>query len=105
MNKYENAIDVVARYCSDYRTGIFPPRNNVYRELDTLFELVEKATPKKPIFNNDILKCSKCHQELDCFYVRCECKAKKETLIFRERSSYNYCPNCGQKIDWSNYDR
>ena len=43
MNKYENAIDVVARYCSDYRTGIFPPRNEVYRELDILNELVDKV--------------------------------------------------------------
>lgn len=22
-----------------------------------------------------------------------------------EREHYNYCPNCGQKIDWSEYDK
>ena len=43
MNKYEKAIDAVARYCSDYRTGIFPPRNKVYEELDILNELVDKV--------------------------------------------------------------
>ena len=43
MNKYENAIDVVARYCSDYRYGIFPPRNELHGELDTLNELIDKV--------------------------------------------------------------
>lgn len=90
MNKYEKAIDAVARYCSDYRAGIFPPRNEVYKELDILNELVEIATPKKakPLFIN-----------LPFMPYRCPCCGH---LVNDGKERFNYCPNCGQKIDWFN---
>ena len=90
MNKYEKAIDVVARYCSDYRTGIFPPRNEVYKELDILNELVEIATPKKakPLFI-----------PLPVMPYRCPCCSH---LVNDKTERFNFCPNCGQKIDWFN---
>lgn len=95
MNKYEKAIDNVARYCSDYRTGIFPPRHELSNELDILMELVEKATPIKPILlHSGYDDGSEIRDTWDC--PNCG-----ETFVIEDDTDKcNYCPNCGQKLLW-----
>lgn len=95
MNKYENAIDIVARYCSDVRSGI-TPRTVLTNELDILMELVEKATPKKVIETYDyrVTICPNCEEMIDAdveYYSRVYANKGKET----------YCIHCGQVLDWS----
>ena len=49
-------------------------------------ELVERATPKKPYLQDDeddILLCPTCNED------------------FIDNHISNYCPNCGQALDWS----
>ena len=52
-------------------------------EWDLLQELVDKETPTKPYKDGKKYKCTKC------------------VIV---RVSGNRCPNCGQKIDWSDED-
>lgn len=66
-------------------------------ELLALVEAKEKQTPKKPYiqqveidyYEHDCMECTSCDSFLG--YVS-ECK--------EEHYQCNYCPNCGQKLDW-----
>lgn len=88
MNKYENAIDIVARYCSDVRSGA-TPRMTLTNELDILMELVERAKPKKPV------KDEPSRIRLVQTYACPNCGK-----FFSGRLS-KYCYHCGQALDWS----
>lgn len=73
-------------------------QNEVLYEVSK--ELYDKSTPKKPINNNDILECPRCHKELNCDYAICLRAGEQNPLIVRTGSSYEYCPKCGQAIEW-----
>ena len=72
MNKYQDALN---RCESDFEDRI--ENDNIL----ILQELVDLATPKKPVGWND--QCWYCGEHLN---------------IYEEPP--NYCPNCGQKVDW-----
>lgn len=96
MNKYQEAWNNIRSLSetSDYYKECDD------KDIELIGELVNKEIPKKPILNNHVLKCGCCYKELDCdyeYYVNRE----KELLIIRTNSKYNYCPNCGQMIEWS----
>lgn len=90
MNKYDEAIGNIARYCCDYRTGIFPPQHELHGELDILMELVEKEEPKKVILSNSRYRCPNCGGILAFDYtgICLECQNVR-------------CGGCGQALDWS----
>jgi hypothetical protein len=81
MNKYQEALNRIAKYCGVNNGSMLED------DLKTLQELVDKATPKKPIeeidsyddFDYSVDYCPNCKNEVDD----------------------TYCPACGQKIDWS----
>lgn len=69
------------------------------RHLDALQELVEKSfgkeTPKKPLRNKldkGLYTCPTC------------VNACLEEFAPNGRNTNNYCYNCGQKLDWSDFD-
>lgn len=59
------------------------------KQLETLQELVDKATPKKPDFYADWYGDK---------YWNCPCCEKTYEVDY---DKYDYCPKCGQAIDWS----
>ena len=59
----------------------------MYAEL--AIEALEKQIPKKPVGEWYLLACPICNGVVD----EHECNYK-----------FDYCPNCGQKIDWSEAD-
>lgn len=78
INKYQEALNRIDAH-----------RVNKSLKLDikdilTLQELVDKETQIKPIpFLNSLFKCENCKG------------------IFQNYHYQNRCPNCGQKLDWS----
>lgn len=102
-NKEEclTAIDDVARYCSDYRTGMEKPTKELTNELDILNELVEKATPKKPeikeLIRKDNYRDGTNIPRFDWWCPNCH-------LEHISGNDINYCPTCGQALDWSGED-
>lgn len=58
--------------------------------IDTLQELVERATPKKLKETNSTLRCPNCNRHI----------TNKGSI----HSTINNCPKCGQALDWSNED-
>lgn len=59
---------------------------------EDLDKLVEKATPKKVKETDIMFACPKCDQMLSMKY---------KSLCIDCIKGINYCPNCGQKLDWS----
>lgn len=81
VNKYQEILD---KFKEDYEEahslGIGTHYDIV--DIDNLQELVDRATPKKPIqFADCLLRCSKCFNVINILE--------------------DYCPKCGKAIDWS----
>lgn len=87
MNKYQKAFEKVKEACASFDT---------VDELITLKELVDKATPKKPIvkydnFGDGTLCCPNCNQSIVNVWSKRKYRPK-------------YCHYCGQALDWSEED-
>ena len=99
MNKYKEALDEIKSIVLDksgdgYHTQRYL-QDFYYSSCETLQELVEKITPKKPLdVCTPVVKwglCPVCKGELN----KLGCKPNR---VF---SNQKYCPDCGQAIDWS----
>lgn len=86
MNKYQEALE------NAVDCGI------ISKDWKVLKELVDKATPKKPK-----IKAFNEAEPWDCadyFVERNACPACERKMINKS----DFCPNCGQAIDWSTDD-
>jgi hypothetical protein len=84
--KYEvKRITSIAKYLQNF----------YFSSCETLQELVERATPKKPLdVCTPVVKwglCPVCKGELNKL-------GGKPNRVF---SNQKYCPDCGQALDWS----
>ncbi len=73
-----------------------------YRELGTVEELrgaMEKQRAKKPYI--EIEKSTELHEDYDCYECpNCDSFLGHVSDCKDENYRYDYCPNCGQAIDW-----
>ena len=84
MNRYEEAFE-------ELKEVLYLPDKYLEKRLNILQELVEKATPKKPIpLNWDMNRCPNC---------KCYLPTKRNAL--KKREPRIYCDRCGQALDWS----
>lgn len=93
MNKYQEALDNIGSlymHDEDGEADCILSESFMKDDYDILKELVEKATPIK--FVKSYSKYSK--ESWLC--PSCRRKLKKEW-----QHNNNYCPKCGQKIEWS----
>lgn len=89
MNKYQEALDRIKSQrvkVNSWEYRAFADKNS---DLDTLQELVDKATPKKPTNQYPI--------DLGLGNYG-DCRICNYGVNYQQ----NYCDNCGQKIDWGN---
>jgi acetyl-CoA carboxylase beta subunit len=63
--------------------------------INILQELVDKETPMKPIYENDLV------DENIVVDTWAYCPNCKEEILYALWGNLNYCPNCGQHLDWS----
>ena len=103
MNKYQEALNSIEEKTTKIIEHWLPAIKIRYcgDEVDILRELVEKATPKKPIKNEmgkisfldklfgteDAYTCPNCGNALLKHYMN-------------ERQETRYCWDCGQALDW-----
>lgn len=96
MNKYKKALNTIGDTLTYYMVrkdlNQLPSDNEIFDSMDTLRELVEKETPKKPIviqddiFGDYHLVCPNCGQGAIVIATRTDGKL------------YPRCPFCGQKL-------
>lgn len=96
MNKYQEALLNIRYYYAQSQKYKKLQKYNAIRQLETLQELVDKATPKKPkirAFNEaEPWYCA------DYLVEREACPLCGRKLLDKDP----YCYICGQAIDWSN---
>lgn len=101
MNKYQEALDNLVKVSCPKKVSctecnINKICNSTAKEhVDTLQQLVDKATPKKPIYKDDLFV-----SERYFFCAHCGSRLPK-SYNFIDQMMYPYCPYCGGKQDWS----
>lgn len=91
MNKYQKAYERLSkRTFKHYKTF-----DEVFDDIDTLGELVEKETPAVPSYEGDGYD-ENGNMIYDTWFCP-NCDERYEV----EYQKYKYCPECGQRIDWS----
>lgn len=91
LNKYQKALKEVEVQCEFNNLG--------EQSYNLLKELVDKETPKKPIIRKET------EDEVGEYKVTLCCNC--ENVLTDEAGYYNdyydveYCPFCGQHLDWS----
>lgn len=88
MNKLEKAHNDIFKEF-ERLDKLIEVNDNIYYDLGVLQELVERATPKKPSEmveeETTWLQCPICSYDTMNDYL----------------NKYDYCPSCGQALDWS----
>ena len=79
MNKYQEALD-----------NVWAEWGTSDRDIDILQELVDRATPIKPVE----------YQELSCVNYLCPICENKYHDSVNNRKYIKYCPICGQALLW-----
>lgn len=100
MNKYKKALnkigDTLTYYTVRKDLALLPSDNEIYDSMDTLRELVEKETPKKPI---DV-EFGPCGDLMLC------CPTCKHGVVpiptYHGNRYYPRCPFCGQNLETYN---
>lgn len=86
MNKYQEPFNNIV-----VEAELMAERCNhkLEKDIDIVQELIDKATPKKPI-----------PLFIPIAYLPYRCPIC-ETLVNHKKDKFNYCPKCGQAIDRS----
>ena len=91
MSKYQEAYNHILHCDRDKPHSYI---SDAYRnDLSVLKELVEKATPKKPNLWGDG------YADGELVYDMYDCPNCGKSYEI-EYEKYDYCPHCGQALDW-----
>lgn len=94
MNKYQEALLNIRYYYAQSQKYKKLQKYNAIRQLETLQELADRATPKKPDYWGDGIETDDGSTPFDHW----DCPHCHHDLNYEE---HIFCPNCGQAIDWS----
>lgn len=103
MNEYQKAIKTIGYALTYYMYGLasLPSVNEIYDSMDTLRELVERATPKNPeikeLIRKDNYRDERNIHRYDWWCPNCN-------LEHMSGNDLKYCPSCGQALDWRDED-
>lgn len=99
-SKYQEALDRVKEIyiylCDEFNLKKSAVKMN--DDIEVLQELVDKAVPKKPFYEADGYD-----ENGELIYDTCICPNCNHYYEV-DYDDYDYCPNCGQAIDWSDED-
>jgi DNA-directed RNA polymerase subunit RPC12/RpoP len=90
MNKYQEAFEDLCITWDEEGMGKDHFKDQYPYLYNTIKELVDKETPKKPIETEYTNKCPRCKNQLPL----------KENAL-KKKTPKLYCDRCGQRIDWS----
>ena len=95
MNKYQEALNALLSFRVCESTHNRRLLENNPHAASILKELVDKATPKKPIKKVAVIEYEN-EETVERPYFVCGCENYSQV-----NRNDRYCPKCGQAIDWS----
>ena len=100
MNKYQEVYERLTS--EDYK---YEDIESVYKDLEVLKPLVEKATPKKPVFDKKFEDEETTSIYDEDGYINptlCLCPhcGSKDIYDFEYDVKFKHCTDCGGAIDW-----
>lgn len=103
MNKYQETLDLLSNTIKD---NLISFDDTEKKAVETLQELVDKATAKKPVLSEglhdeDQTNIYKEDGHIDPYVCVCPNCKKLEIYDFEYSVKFDYCTACGQRIDWS----
>ena len=90
MSKYQNSLDNFVK-----ALNLFTNFKSMHEWKSDLQELVDKATPEAPNVEHSGWRSPDGVSVLTFFKYKCPCCERRVTDIDK------FCPNCGQRLDWS----
>lgn len=99
MNKYQESFDNIKREVGTPYFSTLYDIDDWKKDISNLQELVDKEKPMKPYYEyhkkaqEDVWKCPKCNEIIRKKYWNYDYE--------EDDGKSNYCPECGQKLDWS----
>ena len=105
MTEVERIKDALVNVTTLAKNGIEYGKIRDDQDIELIESIVEKEIPQKPEKYSTCKKIFK-KDTFECVYTRMYsgfvCSICGYVLTNDERKNHdNYCPNCGQKIDWS----
>lgn len=103
MNKYQEALDFLKNEAfENFRNKhvqTFAGKREIVKSCLCLQELIAKVAQKKPDYWSDSIETD--DRSASFNHWDCPCCGHSYELDYEE---YDYCPNCGQALDWSTDD-
>ena len=97
MNKYQKALGYIVDNFLDDIGVIYGKPNNLETEcVMVIQELIDKETPKKPVYRQ-FMRNTPQHE------FRESCPNCNNVFDYDELGK-KYCGNCGQKLDWGKHE-
>ena len=103
MNKYRESLDcITSSVCENCNcnSDVGCQGCDILESKQVLEELIEKKTPKK-VIKLDKQEYGYTHQCPCCKQLVGTVVYNIETRMITDIEKDDYCPHCGQKIDWS----
>lgn len=94
LNKYQKALKKLEVQCETF---------DIISYID-LKELVEKETPKKPIIRKEMIKLIKLCESKVTLCPNCKEELTDDAGCYNDYHDVEYCPFCGQHLDWEDED-
>lgn len=110
-SKYQEALDrtkeIYEVICDELKSKELTSKTN--EDVEVLQELVDKATPKRPILNKiwedeDTKNIYDEYGRINEMLCVCPNCGESDIYDFEYNKRFKCCSNCGQAIDWSGFD-
>lgn len=107
-SKYQEALDrtkeIYEVICDELKSKELTSKTN--EDVEVLQELVDKATPKRPILNKiwedeDTKNIYDEYGRINETLCVCPNCGENDIYDFEYNTRFKCCSNCGQRIDWS----
>lgn len=107
-SKYQEALDrtkeIYEVICDELKSKELTSKTN--EDVEVLQELVDKATPKRPILNKiwedeDTKNIYDEYGRINETLCVCPNCGESDIYDFEYNTRFKCCSNCGQRIDWS----
>ncbi len=99
IDECNKRINVIKTHMNILSNGVIDECKHNIEVLETAIRVAEKQIPKKPDYEGD--GCDNDGNIICNTWICPNCEEHYEV----DYDNYECCPHCGQRLDWSEYDK